>query len=125
VATSKKPSPGRYAYEGLDRVIHEKARLGILTSLLARVEGISFNDLKDLCSLTDGNLSRHLAILQEASLVEVSKSTKGNRPLTVVRITTEGRAKFREYLDQLEQVIHDALPEPAKQANDRKGWSPA
>lgn len=125
MSTSKKPNQGRYAYEGLDRVIHEKARLGILTSLLARVEGISFNDLKDLCSLTDGNLSRHLAILQEGKLVAVEKSTKGNRPLTVVRITTEGRAKFREYLDQLEQVIHDALPEPAKQADDRKGWSPA
>ncbi|MSR53137.1 MAG: transcriptional regulator [Gemmataceae bacterium] len=125
MATSKKPNQGRYAYEGLDRVIHEKARLGILTSLLARVEGISFNDLKDLCSLTDGNLSGHVAILQEAGLVEVSKGTRGNRPLTVVRITTEGRAKFREYLDQLEQVIRDAMPEPAKQANDRKGWSPA
>jgi len=125
MATSKKPNHGRYAYEGLDRVIHEKARLGILTSLLARVDGIAFNDLKDLCSLTDGNLSRHVAILQEAGLVEVLKSTKGKRPLTVVRITAEGRAKFREYLDQLEQVIHDALPEPAKQANDRKGWSPA
>ena len=124
MATPKKPNQGRYAYEGLDRVIHEKARLGILTSLLARVEGLSFNDLKDLCSLTDGNLSRHLAILQEAGLIEVSKGTKGNRPLTVVRITSEGRAKFREYLDELEQVIHDAMPEPAKQGNDRKGWSP-
>lgn len=125
MAASKKPNQGRYAYEGLNRVIHEKARLGILTSLLARVEGISFNDLKDFCSLTDGNLSRHVAILQEAGLVKVEKGTKGNRPLTVVCITTEGRAKFREYLDQLEQVIHDALPEPARHANDRKGWSPA
>ena len=125
MATPKKPNQGRYAYEGLDRVIHEKARLGILTSLLARVEGLSFNDLKDLCSLTDGNLSRHLAILQEAGLIEVSKGTKGNRPLTVVRITSQGRAKFREYLDELEQVIHDAMPEPAKQGNDRKGWSPS
>lgn len=125
MATSKKPKQGRYAYEGLDRVIHEKARLGILTSLLARAEGISFNDLKDLCSLTDGNLSRHVAILQEANLVEVLKGTKGNRPLTVVRVTTEGRDKFREYLDQLEQVIQDALPEPAKQSNARKGRSPA
>ena len=125
VAISKKSNLGRYAYDGLDRVIHEKARLGILTSLLARADGISFNDLKDLCSLTDGNLSRHLAILQEAGLVEVLKSTKGNRPLTVVRITNEGRVKFREYLDELEQVIHDAMPEPAKEGNARKGWSPA
>jgi DNA-binding transcriptional ArsR family regulator len=69
----KTEEPGRFAYEGLDRIMHEKARLGILTSLLARPEGILFNELKELCSLTDGNLSRHIQALQDAELVEVWK----------------------------------------------------
>lgn len=118
---------GRYAYDGLDRVIHEKARLGILTSLIGRPDGLLFNDLKDLCALTDGNLSRHLTILQEAGLIEVWKGAKGNRPQTLVRITDDGQAKFREYLNVLESVIHDALPATGKQGEPgfRKGWSPA
>ena len=64
---------GRFAYEGLDRVLHEKARLGIMTSLVTRPEGLLFSDLKRLCALTDGNLSRHLEVLREAGLVEVWK----------------------------------------------------
>ena len=91
------PESGRYSYDGLDRVIHEKARLGILTGLLGRPDGLLFNDLKALCALTDGNLSRHLTILQEAGLVEMWKGHKGKRPQTLVRITKNGRAKFREY----------------------------
>lgn len=117
---------GRYAYDGLDRVIHEKARLGILTSLIGHPDGLVFNDLKSLCALTDGNLSRHLTILQEAKLVEMWKGSRGNRPQTLVRITEQGHAKFREYLNVLESVIQDALP--ASKPNEgsfRKGWSPA
>ncbi len=127
MAKSNRPDEsGRYAYEGLDRVIHEKARLGILTSLIGRPDGLLFNDLKTLCALTDGNLSRHLTILQESGLIEMWKGTKGNRPQTLVRITDRGRAKFREYLSVLEHVIHDALPadKPAE-GEFRKGWSPA
>jgi len=118
---------GRFAYEGLDRVLHEKARLGILTSLLGRPDGLLFNDLKTLCALTDGNLSRHLTILQEAGLVEVWKGVKGKRPQTLVRITNAGRARFREYLNVLESVIHDAVPvqEPKHESSFRRRWSPA
>src|SRR5947199_2337421 len=61
---SKSSNEGRFAYEGLDRVIHERARLSILTSLLTNPKGVTFNDLKRLCSLTDGNLSRHLSVLE-------------------------------------------------------------
>ena len=99
---------GRFAYEGLDRVIHEKARLSVLTSLIAHPKGLAFNDLKQLCGLTDGNLSRHLQILQEASLVKITKTFEANRPQTVCRITADGRRQFLEYLGVLEQIVRDA-----------------
>ena len=60
-------SAGRFSYQGLDRVMHEKARLGIMASLAAHADGLLFNDLKQLCSLTDGNLSRHLGVLADGS----------------------------------------------------------
>lgn len=119
---------GRYAYEGLDRVIHEKARLGILTSLLTHPTGLLFNDLKQLCALTDGNLSRHLQILQDAKLVEVWKGFKNKRPQTLCRITDDGKARFRHYLNVLESVIADAVPEEGSESNTarpKEGWSPA
>lgn len=100
--------PGRFAYEGLERVIHEKARLSILSSLAAYPQGLLFNDLKELCALTDGNLSRHLQMLEEAKLVEVWKGFKNNRPQTMCRLTEEGRQRFVEYLGVLERVIADA-----------------
>ena len=107
--------PAPFAYEGLDRVIHERARLGVLTSLMAQPRGLHFGELKSLCGLTDGNLSRHLQTLQEAGLVELDKGYEGARPLTVCRITPEGRARFVDYLQVLEQVVRDAA-EAAKAA---------
>jgi DNA-binding MarR family transcriptional regulator len=100
---------GRFAYDGLERIIHEKARLGILTSLVAHPKGLLFNDLKDLCSLTDGNLSRHLQVLHEAGLVEVWKGFQKNRPQTLCRLTDEGRKRFLDYINVLENVVADAL----------------
>ncbi len=97
-----------YSYEGLDRVIHEKARLGVLTSLITHPKGLAFGELKHLCGLTDGNLSRHLHVLQEAGLVDITKGYDGNRPLTTCRITTDGRRRFLDYLDVLERVVRDA-----------------
>ena len=101
-------SAGRFAYEGLERAIHEKARLGIMTSLVAHPDGLLFADLKELCSLTDGNLNRHLQVLREAGLVEVWKGVKRKRPQTMCRITSLGRERFLEYLAALEHVVADA-----------------
>lgn len=112
--------PGRYAYEGLDRTIHEKARLGILTSLAGHPQGLVFNDLKDLCTLTDGNLSRHLQILCEADLVDVWKSYGNNRPQTLVRLTAAGRQRLLDYVRVLESVVTDALavqPAPTEKSH--------
>jgi DNA-binding MarR family transcriptional regulator len=120
---------GRYAYDGLDRVIHEKARLGILTSLVSHPSGLLFVDLKELCGLTDGNLNRHLHVLQEAELVEVWKGTHNNRPQTLCRLTERGRAKFLAYIAALEKVVADAAQsvraQESRQRGVQKGWSPA
>jgi DNA-binding transcriptional ArsR family regulator len=103
-----KHSAAPFSYDGLDRVIHEKARLGILTSLMSHPKGLPFGDLKQLCGLTDGNLSRHLQVLQEAELVEIDKRFVRNKPLTTCRITAAGRRRFLDYLAILEQVVRDA-----------------
>jgi DNA-binding MarR family transcriptional regulator len=118
--------PGRFAYDGLDRVIHEKARLGIVTSLAGHPQGLLFNDLKELCALTDGNLSRHLQILTEAGLIEVWKGFKNNRPQTLCRLTGEGRRRFLEYIGVLESVVTDALATPELGTTPKlDGLSPA
>lgn len=98
----------RFAYEGLDRVLHERARLSILTSLVTSPKGLTFNHLKQLCGLTDGNLSRHLRVLEKDKIVEIVKGHERNRPQTVCRITAAGRKRFVEYISELEQVVRDA-----------------
>jgi len=99
---------GRFAYEGLDRVIHERARLSVLTSLITNAKGLTFSDLKQLCSLTDGNLSRHLRVLEKGNMVEIVKGHDRNRPQTLCRITAAGRKRYLDYLATLEQVVKDA-----------------
>jgi len=103
-----KSKGAQFAYEGLDRVIHERARLSVLTSLVSHPKGLTFVDLKELCALTDGNLSRHLRVLEEAKLVEILKGQDGNRPQTLCRLTSTGRKRFLAYLETLEQVVRDA-----------------
>lgn len=122
---------GRFAYEGLERVIHEKARLGIMTSLATHPKGLLFTDLKELCALTDGNLSRHLQVLHDDGLVEIWKGTQHNRPQTLCRLTEVGRQRFLEYIAVLENVLADALSaaRPAHKSGQAPaiadGWSPA
>jgi len=125
--TTPEESTGRFAYEGLERIFHEKARLGIMTSLVTNPRGVIFSDLKELCHLTDGNLSRHLQVLNEAGFVEIWKGFHKNRPQTLCRITEEGRRRFLEYINVLETVVKDALkaaPVAAPGSNLAEGWSP-
>jgi DNA-binding MarR family transcriptional regulator len=119
------PTAGRFAYDGLDRILHEKARLGIVTSLAGHPGGLLFNDLKQLCSLTDGNLSRHLAVLSDAKLVEGHKSTTGPRQQTTYRLTSTGRRKFTDYITVLESVVSDAQSEMQSKPRAAATWSPA
>ena len=104
----KKGAVPRFAYDGLDRVIHERARLSVLTSLVTHSKGLLFGDLKQLCALTDGNLNRHLQVLEEARLIAITKGVQNNRPQTYCRITALGRKRYVEYLAVLEQVLLDA-----------------
>jgi DNA-binding MarR family transcriptional regulator len=127
MSKSKKPDyPGRFAYAGLDRLIHEKARLGILASLATHADGLLFNDLKALCALTDGNLSRHLQALAAAGLVEIWKGQKNKRPQTLCRLTAEGRRRFLEHINVLEAVVSDAqsTAAPARRPGT-EGFAPA
>ena len=131
------PAGGRFAYEGLDRLLHERARLGILTTLATRPDGVMFSDLKELCALTDGNLSRHLQVLHEAGLVQVWKRFENRRPQTLCRLSRQGRERFLAYLVVLEDVVQDAAAtRKALQKRSRKprkeealdassGWVPA
>ncbi|NNM61458.1 MAG: transcriptional regulator [Steroidobacteraceae bacterium] len=115
----KTPAEHPFAYQGIDRVIHEHARLSLLTSLVAHPAGLSFRTLKQACGLTDGNLSRHLLVLETEGIVAITKEIERNRPQTVCRLTTAGRKRYFDYLAVLEQVILDA----AKSAKAARGKS--
>lgn len=91
----------------LDRVIHEKGRLAIMSMLAASAE-LSFTELRDALEMTDGNLTSHLRTLQEAGYVSVAKSYENNRPLTTCSLTPAGKKAFANYVDLLEQVLQQA-----------------
>ena len=113
--------PAPHAYSGLDRLFHERARLGIVTSLAGRGEPMGFVELRRLCGLTDGNLARHLQTLAEAGYVDLRKDTATPRGATTCRLTDLGRERFLAYLAELERALADArraaqvpgLPDPA------------
>lgn len=88
----------------LDRVIHEKGRLGIM-SMLAATPEISFTELRDTLEMTDGNLTTHVRTLQEAGYVSIAKSFQNNRPLTTCSLTAAGRKAFANYVSLLEQIV--------------------
>lgn len=101
-------TPGRFAYEGLQRSFHEKARLSIMTTLITYPKGVAFSELKELCSLSDGNLNRHIEVLKEDGYVQVEKTGAGRNAKTTCTITPLGKKGFMAYLDELHRVIEDA-----------------
>ena len=88
----------------LDRVIHEKGRLAIMSMLAASPE-LSFTELRDALNMTDGNLTTHIRTLQEAGYVSVTKSFRDNRPLTTCALTAAGKKAFTNYINLLESII--------------------
>ena len=93
----------------LDRVIHEKGRLAIM-SMLAATADLSFTEIRDALSMTDGNLTTHIRTLQEAGYVAVAKSFHKNRPLTTCSLTAEGRKAFANYIGLLEAILQQNKP---------------
>ncbi len=90
---------------GLDKVIHERMRLGIISALAANTK-LSFTELKSLLNTTDGNISVHARKLEDAGYLECRKSFSGRMPLTEYAITTEGREALKRYLDHMEALIN-------------------
>lgn len=88
----------------LDRVIHEKGRLAIM-SMLAATPELSFTELRDALEMTDGNLTTHIRTLQEAGYVSVTKSYQNRRPLTTCSLTPAGRKAFAAYIALLEKIL--------------------
>ena len=97
-------APPELLSRDLDRVIHERVRLGIVSALAVN-EALTFNDLKRLMKVTDGNLSVHARKLEEAGYVECTKSFEGRMPKTEYRLTNEGRAELERYLGHMEAII--------------------
>ncbi len=100
-----KSSHHPFAYNELSKIIHEQVRLSILTALFNHPTGYSFNELKELCNLSDGNLSKHLKVLSENNFIVIEKSFKNNKSFTHCQISKNGREDFLKYLQKLEQIV--------------------
>lgn len=106
-STNQKAS-ARSALDDIDRVFHEKARLGIMTTIVGSPDGMNFSELKELCNLTDGNLNRHLKVLVDTAVLSVRKTGQGRNTNSHYRLTAKGRKAFDKYLAALEAILHAA-----------------
>ena len=102
------PLKNENVYVGLKRIFHEPSRLAIMSALCREVDGLTFNELKEECELTFGNLSSHLKSLQDAKAIKVKKFFIGNKPCTRLSLTEKGRQSFVDYLEALEEVLNKA-----------------
>ena len=107
-----------FAYEGLERIFHERGRLAVCTCLIANPDGMTFTALQEACGLTDGNLNRHLHALAETGIVETQRVRGPRRPSTVVRITEHGRSRFLAYVDELDAVVRAVHESERREAGD-------
>lgn len=96
-------------YEALEKIFHEPNRLSIVSTLCSSSEGRTFSELKNICDLTDGNLSRHLSALENAGVVQIEKKFVGAKPQTTVFLSEKGKESFLEYLGALEEVFKKAM----------------
>jgi DNA-binding MarR family transcriptional regulator len=102
-------APDEETPHALDRLIHERLRLGIISALAVN-ESLTFNDLKELLKTTDGNLSVHARKLEEAEYITCNKFFDGRTPKTEYRLTTAGRRALERYLDHMEALIQTMRP---------------
>ena len=113
-------------YAALKTLFHEPNRLAMMSALSQAIDGLTFNDLKRECGLTDGNLSRHLKTLEEAEAIRIEKTFVDAKPRTTVFLSDAGRKSFIEYLQALEEVLQKAARSVAavekKSASRRLPW---
>jgi DNA-binding transcriptional ArsR family regulator len=105
------------AHESLERIFHEPSRLAIMSALCAERDGLSFTELREACRLTDGNLNRHLKVLEAHGAVRIAKRFVASKPRTTLHLTKAGLKRFQEYLDALALVLEKArraLPEESR-----------
>ena len=102
-----------YAYHDLDPLLHAPARLSIVTALYAHERGVAFVELRELCELSDGNLSRHLQKLEESEVACVTKEFVGRTPRTTASLTPNGRARFERYVEHLRTIVEHDVPAPS------------
>jgi DNA-binding transcriptional ArsR family regulator len=94
--------------EILEKIFHEPNRLSIMSALCASDKGMSFNEIREACGLTDGNLSRHLKALEESGAIVITKKFVDNKPRTTVSISASGIERFHEYLTALAAILNKA-----------------
>lgn len=117
---------GTSPYEALEKIFHEPNRLSIMSAVCATEDGMSFGELKEACGLTDGNLNRHLKVLQEASAITVQKEFINSKPRTTILISKKGLERFEEYLGALTEVLEVARSAvPAEAGRDELPLSAA
>ncbi len=102
------PNKHENPYNALKRIFHEPNRMAIISALCSTSNGLTFRVLKEQCELTDGNLSRHLKVLEEAGVLMIEKKFVGAKPQTRALLTDKGRESFVEYLQVLEEVLKKA-----------------
>lgn len=105
-------------YSNLKKIFHEPSRLSIMSALCRSIDPLTFNQLKEECELTDGNLSSHLRMLEEAGVVQLRKSLNNSKPRTEVCLTEDGRESFVDYLKALEEVLKNAAEAIAAESKD-------
>lgn len=105
MARAKRPAPAKPGREPLSPIIHGRVRLMLLSRLLAVPAAHAFTDLRRHLGVTDGVLSVNLAKLEAAGLVRIEKTFSGRRPRTLVRLTDDGAARFREYVADLREIV--------------------
>jgi DNA-binding MarR family transcriptional regulator len=103
-------SEGRYSYHTLDPLLHVPARLSIVTALYANRNGLTFVELRELCELSDGNLSRHLQKLESEGVVEAQKDFVDRVPQTTLAMTEVGRIRFEKYVERLRTIVERDIP---------------
>jgi len=109
-------------FDALEKIFHEPNRLAIMSALCAADGGVPFTDLKATCQLTDGNLNRHLKVLEEEGAIRMDKAFVQSRPRTTIHLTKTGFKRFNEYLGALTEVLEQARQ--AAGADSRKARLP-